>query len=112
HIIGEHTDGTHAELIAVPADYVHPLPNDLSFEEAAAFPLVFETAYRMLVTRANLQEAEGGVVWGAGVPGEGHARDPPGGRVGSRLGRRRRSRLGRPRARENARWTRDRDIVQ
>ena len=66
HIIGEHTDGTHAELIAVPADYVHPLPDDLSFEEAAAFPLVFETAYRMLVTRANLQEDEWVLVWGAG----------------------------------------------
>src|SRR3954447_25624611 len=66
HIIGEHTDGTHAELIAVPADYVHPLPGGLSFEEAAAFPLVFETAYRMLVTRARLQEGEWVLVWGAG----------------------------------------------
>src|SRR3954463_16402876 len=66
HIIGEHTDGTHAELIAVPADYVHPLPIGLSFEEAAAFPLVFVTAYRMLVTRASLQEGEWVLVWGAG----------------------------------------------
>ena len=66
HIIGEHTDGTHAELIAVPAEYVHPFPGGLSFEEAAAFPLVFETAYRMLVTRANLQEGEWVLVWGAG----------------------------------------------
>ena len=66
HIIGEHRDGTNAELIAVPADYVHPLPDGLSFEEAAAFPLVFETAYRMLVTRANLQEGEWVLVWGAG----------------------------------------------
>ncbi|HEY7149973.1 MAG TPA: zinc-binding dehydrogenase [Gaiellaceae bacterium] len=66
HIIGEHSDGTHAELIAVPADYVHPLPNGLSFEEAAAFPLVFETAYRMLVTRAGLQEGEWVLIWGVG----------------------------------------------
>src|ERR1044072_5428944 len=66
HIIGEHSDGTHAELIAVPAGYVHPLPDALSFEEAPAFPLVFETAYRMLVTRANLQEDEWVLVWGAG----------------------------------------------
>jgi NADPH:quinone reductase-like Zn-dependent oxidoreductase len=66
HIIGEHTDGTHAELIAVPADYVHPLPNDLSFEEAAAFPLVFETAYRMLVTKAKLQPEEWVLIWGIG----------------------------------------------
>jgi NADPH:quinone reductase-like Zn-dependent oxidoreductase len=66
HIIGETRDGTHAELIAVPRDYVHPIPDGLSFEEAAAFPLVFETAYRMLVTRARVQEGEWVLVWGIG----------------------------------------------
>jgi NADPH:quinone reductase-like Zn-dependent oxidoreductase len=66
HILGEHMDGTHAELVAVPADYVHSLPDSLSFEEAAAFPLVFETAYRMLVTRAGLQSGEWVLVWGIG----------------------------------------------
>jgi zinc-binding alcohol dehydrogenase/oxidoreductase len=66
HIIGETRDGTHAELIAVPRDYVHPIPGDLSFEEAAAFPLVFETAYRMLVPRARLQEGEWVLIWGIG----------------------------------------------
>jgi zinc-binding alcohol dehydrogenase/oxidoreductase len=66
HIIGETRDGTHAELIAVPGDYVHPIPGDLSFEEAAAFPLVYETAYRMLVPRAHLQEGEWVLVWGIG----------------------------------------------
>jgi NADPH:quinone reductase-like Zn-dependent oxidoreductase len=66
-IVGEHMDGTHAELIAVPADYVHPIPDGLSFEEAAAFPLVFETAYRMLVTRAGLREGEWVLVWGIGA---------------------------------------------
>jgi zinc-binding alcohol dehydrogenase/oxidoreductase len=65
-IVGEHMDGTHAELIALPADYVYPLPDGLSFEEAASFPLVFETAYRMLVTRAGLQEGEWVFVWGIG----------------------------------------------
>jgi NADPH2:quinone reductase len=65
-IVGEHMDGTHAELIALPADYVYPLPDGLTFEQAAAFPLVFETAYRMLVTRAGLQEGEWVFVWGIG----------------------------------------------
>ena len=65
-VIGEHTDGTHAELIAVPAENVHPLPDDLTFEQAAAFPLVYETVYRMLVTRAALQEGEWVLAWGVG----------------------------------------------
>lgn len=65
-VIGEHTDGTHAELIAIPASNVYPIPDGVSFEEAAAFPLVFETAYRMLVTRAGLQEGEWVLAWGAG----------------------------------------------
>jgi NADPH:quinone reductase-like Zn-dependent oxidoreductase len=66
-IVGEHMDGTHAELIAVPAEYVHPIPDGLSFEEAAAFPLVFATAYRMLATRAALREGEWVLVWGIGA---------------------------------------------
>jgi zinc-binding alcohol dehydrogenase/oxidoreductase len=65
-ILGETTDGTHAELIAVPRGFVHPIPDALTFEEAAAFPLVFETAYRMLVTRASLQPGEWVLVWGIG----------------------------------------------
>jgi NADPH:quinone reductase-like Zn-dependent oxidoreductase len=66
HIIGEHCDGTHAELIAVGADYVQPKPSHLSFEEAAAFPLVWETAYRMLGVRAGLQAGEWVLCWGVG----------------------------------------------
>jgi NADPH:quinone reductase-like Zn-dependent oxidoreductase len=65
-VIGEHTDGTHAELIAIPASNVYPIPEGLSFEEAAAFPLVFETVYRMLVTRAGLKEGEWVLAWGVG----------------------------------------------
>ncbi|HVM68517.1 MAG TPA: zinc-binding dehydrogenase [Gaiellaceae bacterium] len=65
-VVGEHTDGTHAELVAVPEENVFPLPDEIPFETAAAFPLVFETAYRMLVTRAGLQEGEWVLVWGIG----------------------------------------------
>ncbi|HEX5449082.1 MAG TPA: zinc-binding dehydrogenase [Gaiellaceae bacterium] len=66
HIVGETRDGTHAELIAIPRAYLHPIPDGLSFEEAAAFPLVFETAYRMLVSRAHVQPGEWVLIWGIG----------------------------------------------
>src|SRR6266516_859445 len=63
---GEHMDGTHAELFAVPETNVYPIPDGLSFEEAAAFPLVFETAYRLLVTKAGLRDGEWVLLWGIG----------------------------------------------
>jgi NADPH:quinone reductase-like Zn-dependent oxidoreductase len=65
-VVGEHMDGTCAELIAVPEENVYAIPDGLSFEDAAAFPLVFETAYRMLVTKARLQEGEWVLIWGIG----------------------------------------------
>ncbi|MHB8641493.1 MAG: zinc-binding dehydrogenase [Gaiellaceae bacterium] len=65
-VIGEHTDGTHAELIAVPEANLYPLDDSLTFEEGAAFPLVFETAWRMLVTKAALQPDEWVLIWGIG----------------------------------------------
>jgi NADPH2:quinone reductase len=66
HVVGEHTQGTHAELAAIPAENVYPLPESIPFEDAAAFPLVFETSYRMLVTKAALQADEWVLVWGIG----------------------------------------------
>ena len=65
-VIGEHMDGTHAELVAVPESNVYPLPDEISFEQAAAFPLVFETAYRLLVTKAQLRDGEWVLLWGIG----------------------------------------------
>ena len=65
-VIGEHTDGTYCELKAIPAAQLYPLDDALSFEEAAAFPLTFETAYRMLVTKAALEEDEWVLIWGIG----------------------------------------------
>ena len=65
-VIGEHTDGTYCELKAIPAAQLYPLDDALSFEEAAAFPLTFETAHRMLVTKAALKEDEWVLIWGIG----------------------------------------------
>jgi NADPH:quinone reductase-like Zn-dependent oxidoreductase len=65
-VVGEHFDGTHAELIAIGAEQVFPLDDGMSFETAAAFPLVFETAYRMLVTREAVKEGDWALIWGIG----------------------------------------------
>jgi NADPH:quinone reductase-like Zn-dependent oxidoreductase len=65
-VIGEHTDGTYCELKSIPATQLYALDDALSFEEGAAFPLVFETAYRMLVTKAALREGEWVLIWGIG----------------------------------------------
>ncbi len=65
-VIGEHTDGTYCELKAIPASQLHALAGSLSFEEGAAFPLVFETAHRMLVTKAGVREGENVLIWGIG----------------------------------------------
>jgi NADPH:quinone reductase-like Zn-dependent oxidoreductase len=65
-VLGEHSDGTHCELIVVDATQVFALDDALTFEQAAAFPLVYETAYRMLVTRADVQPGEWVLIWGIG----------------------------------------------
>lgn len=65
-VIGEHTDGTYCELKSVPAAQLYPLHDSLDFVHGAAFPLVFETAYRMLVTKARLREGEWALIWGIG----------------------------------------------
>ena len=65
-ILGEHRWGGNAERIRVPAANVLPKPASLSFEEAAAVPLVFMTAWHMLVSRAQLREGEWLLVQAAG----------------------------------------------
>jgi NADPH:quinone reductase-like Zn-dependent oxidoreductase len=65
-VVGEHFDGTHAELISIAAEQVFHLDDRISFETAAAFPLVFETAYRMLVTREAVREGDWALIWGIG----------------------------------------------
>ncbi len=53
-ILGEHRDGGYAELAAVPQRNLFAIPRGLSYAEAAAIPLVFVTAWHMLVDRARL----------------------------------------------------------
>ncbi|MGQ0798028.1 MAG: zinc-binding dehydrogenase, partial [Methanobacteriota archaeon] len=66
-ILGEHLPGTYAERIAVPARNVARLPSDFAFEAAAAAPLVFMTAWRLLVTRAKIRPGEDVLILGAGA---------------------------------------------
>ena len=65
-ILGAHVHGGYAELVRCPAANVIPIPEAIPFEEAAAFPLVFLTAWRMLVVRARLALGEDVLVWAAG----------------------------------------------
>lgn len=57
-MFGYGKDGGNAELLAAPEYSVIPVPDDLTFEEAAATPLVFLTAWHMLMARAKLQPGE------------------------------------------------------
>ncbi len=65
-IFGYQRPGGYAERVACPAANLIPLPDGFTFEEAAAFPLVFLTAWRMLVTRARVRLGEDVLVWAAG----------------------------------------------
>src|SRR5687767_6324786 len=65
-IIGYRRDGGYAELLAVPGVNIIPKPALLSWEEAAALPLVTVTAWHMLVTRAAVQPGETVLVQAAG----------------------------------------------
>ncbi len=66
HLIGEHIAGTFAEYVVVPALNAYPKPKALSWEEAAAFPLAFLTAWRMLVTKGRVKPGESLLVIGIG----------------------------------------------
>jgi NADPH:quinone reductase-like Zn-dependent oxidoreductase len=65
-VIGEQRAGTFGEYVAVPESCVFPKPENLSFEEAAAMPLVFLTAWRMLVTRAQINRDDTILIIGIG----------------------------------------------
>jgi NADPH:quinone reductase-like Zn-dependent oxidoreductase len=64
--IGFMIDGGCAEFVRCPEVNCFPYPENLTFPEAAAVPLVFQTAWHMLITRANLKPGEDVLVLGAG----------------------------------------------
>lgn len=66
-LLGERDDGTYAEYVRVPALNCFSIPNGLSFEEAAAFPLVYLMAWRMVITRGDLKPGE--TIWIVGAGG-------------------------------------------
>ena len=59
-------DGGYAELVNVPAANLVPIPDEIGFIDAAAFPLTFLTAWHMLMTRAQLKRGEDVLVLAAG----------------------------------------------
>jgi NADPH:quinone reductase-like Zn-dependent oxidoreductase len=64
-VIGNAVDGGNCDLIAVPALNVIPIPDQLDFQEAASVPLVFVTAWHMLVGRAQIRPGQTVLVLGA-----------------------------------------------
>jgi zinc-binding alcohol dehydrogenase/oxidoreductase len=65
-ILGDHSPGTYAELVSVPADCLAAKPAGFSWAEAAALPLVGVTTYRALFVRGRLRAGESMLVVGAG----------------------------------------------
>ena len=65
-ILGEHVPGGYATHVAVPGKSVIRLPPEFPYEQAAAAPLAFMTAWRMLIVRAKVRPGEDVLVLGAG----------------------------------------------
>lgn len=63
--LGEHTNGGLAEQIVVPAGKAIPLPDEVSFEQAAALPIAYGTAHRMMVYRGRIAAGEHVLILGA-----------------------------------------------
>jgi NADPH:quinone reductase-like Zn-dependent oxidoreductase len=65
-ILGEHIEGTTAEFVVVPEVNLAVIGDSWTWAEAAAFPLATLTAWRMLVSRAQLRAGETILIWGIG----------------------------------------------
>jgi NADPH:quinone reductase-like Zn-dependent oxidoreductase len=65
-MLGYQRNGTYAEAVIVPAESAVPKPDRLSWEQAAAFPLVFLTAWHMIFDRGRIRPGEDVLVMAAG----------------------------------------------
>jgi NADPH:quinone reductase-like Zn-dependent oxidoreductase len=65
-LLGEHVSGTFAELVVVPAANVHRKPRGLDWPRAAAFPLAYQTAWRLVLTAGGLRAGESVLIHGVG----------------------------------------------
>lgn len=64
--LGAHLPGAYAQYVGLPAINLIPIPDSMTWEEAAAFPTAFGTAWHMLVTNANLRPGETVLIHAAG----------------------------------------------
>jgi len=65
-LLGEHLPGTAAEWVVLPAANLAPVPEGMSWAQAAGFSLATLTAWRMLADRARLRAGETVLIWGVG----------------------------------------------
>jgi len=65
-VLGERLEGTYAQYVKLPAQNCFPIPAGYSYHEAAAFPLVFITLWRMVITNARLEPGETMLIIGIG----------------------------------------------
>jgi NADPH:quinone reductase-like Zn-dependent oxidoreductase len=64
--LGQRLEGTYAQYVKLPGENCFPIPEGFSFDEAAGFPLVFITVWRMLITNAKLKPGESILILGVG----------------------------------------------
>ena len=64
--VGPRVPGGYCELVSVPASCVHPLPDNASFDDAAAAQVAFGTAWHVLMTRAGLRAGDTVLIQAAG----------------------------------------------
>src|SRR5690242_10267355 len=65
-IVGEHVAGTFAELAVVPSRNLYRIPDAMTYARACAFPLAYQTAWRMVLGRAAVRPGETVLIHGAG----------------------------------------------